>query len=100
MSPLAAAEAARRPFRPRAGRQRRQRRPRRAARARGPFASALDAARATAEPAYVEAALRAIPASDVAAMRATIHARAGAFRYSDGRGDAVRVPLRGILSAA
>lgn len=60
----------------------------------------LDAARATAEPAYVEAALRAIPASDVAAMRATIHARAGAFRYSDGRGDAVRVLLRGILSAA
>jgi len=62
----------------------------------------LDTRRATAEPAYVGDALRAIPASAVDAMRATIHKRAGAFRYSldDVRGDAVHVLLRGIAAAA
>ena len=42
----------------------------------------LDTRRATAEPSYVGDALRTIPASAVDAMRATIHKRAGAFRYS------------------
>ena len=62
----------------------------------------LDTRRATAEPSYVGDALRAIPASAVDAMRATIHKRAGAFRYSldDVRGDAVHVLLRGIAAAA
>ena len=62
----------------------------------------LDMRRATAEPSYVGDALRAIPASAVDAMRATIHKRAGAFRYSleDVRGDAVHVLLRGIAAAA
>ena len=62
----------------------------------------LDTRRATAEPSYVGDALRAIPASAVDAMRATIHKRAGAFRYSleDVRGDAVHVLLRGVAAAA
>ena len=62
----------------------------------------LDMRRATAEPSYVGDALRAIPASAVDAMRATIHKRAGAFRYSleDVRGDAVHVLLRGVAAAA
>ena len=62
----------------------------------------LDMPRATAEPSYVGDALRAIPASAVDAMRATIHKRAGAFRYSaeDVRGDAVHVLLRGVAAAA
>ena len=61
-----------------------------------------DMRRATAEPSYVGDALRAIPASAVDALRATIHKRAGAFRYSleDVRGDAVHVLLRGIAAAA
>ena len=62
----------------------------------------LDMQRATTDPSYVDDALRAIPASTVEAMRATIRRRAGAFRFhrDDVRGDAVHVLLRGVLSAA
>ena len=62
----------------------------------------LDMQRATTDPSYVDDALRAIPASTVDAMRATIRDRAGAFRFhrDDVQGDAVHVLLRGGLSAA
>ena len=52
--------------------------------------------------AAADAPLSEPPAAAVDAMRATIHKRAGAFRYSaeDVRGDAVHVLLRGVAAAA
>ena len=72
----------------------------------GPFREGsrvmLDAARARADPTYVEAALRAIPPADVAAMRWVIADRAVALQYGldDVPGDALHVLLRGIRHAA
>ncbi|KAH8095351.1 phosphopyruvate hydratase [Aureococcus anophagefferens] len=72
----------------------------------GPFREGsrvmLDAARARADPTYVEAALRAIPPADVAAMRRLVADRAVALQYGldDVPGDALHVLLRGIRHAA
>lgn len=72
----------------------------------GPFREGsrvmLDAARARADPTYVEAALRAIPPADVAATRRLVADRAVALQYGldDVPGDALHVLLRGIRHAA